>query len=229
MSGAVKIYHDTGMPWESAALAAASGPLILMGDWETAKTEAERGVEIAVDCPTFYGYEKALLLTVRTLMGDPRASELLDEYEPLLPIRGQLNALGSWHLLVAWVECAAQLGQCERAAPLYDLFVELIEDQAVTTYYPVLIQRVAGIAALCGDRFDRAEAHFEAALTLAESLPFVSEEGEVRRWRAQMLLRRDAPGDREQARSLLEAAIAVYQRYGMRGHEQLARQALGDL
>ena len=39
MNGAVKIYHDTGMPWESAALAAAMGPVILMGDWVTGRLQ----------------------------------------------------------------------------------------------------------------------------------------------------------------------------------------------
>lgn len=150
MNGAVKIYHDTGMPWESAALAAAVGPVILMGDWETARIDSERAVD-------------------------------------------------------------------------------LLRDKTVTTYYPVLIERIAGIAALCGDRFDLAEEHFDAALQQAEALPFVSEQGEIRAWRALMLLRRNAPGDQGRARKFLQEAGSEYSRHGMPKHRGMTEKILENL
>jgi tetratricopeptide (TPR) repeat protein len=223
---AVRIYRETGMPWVSAAMAASTGTAILLGDWETAETECRYAVDHAVDCPTFDGYEKSQLLYIRTLMGDERASELLDEYEDLLPGLGRLNSLGSWHMLMSWIECAALLKQHERAAKRYDSVLEFIVEQNVITYYPCLVQKIAGIAAFCGERYAEASVHFDAAARQAKELPFVSEQGEVRRWRATMLLHRDAPGDRDAAQGLLKEAIAVYERYGMPKHAALAQSSL---
>ena len=226
---AVRIYRETGMPWVSAAMAASTGTAILLGDWETAESECRYAVDHAVACPTFDGYEKSQLLFVLTLREDDHAPVLLDEYEALLPARGQLNSLGSWHMLMAWVECAALLNQHERAAVLYDNVLEFIEEQNVVTYFPCLAQKIAGIAAFCGDRYAEATVHFDTAARQAEELPFVSEQGEVRRWRAHMLLRRNEPGDREAASQLLREAIDRYQELGMPKHVELAKRTLDDL
>ena len=223
---AVSIYRDTGMPWVSAAIASSTSASILQGDWESAEAECRHAVEHAVECPTFDGYEKSQLLYVRTLMAHDCARDLLDEYEALLPELGQLNSLGSWHMLMAWVECAALLGERERAADRYDNVLEFIEEKNVVSYFPCLVQKIAGIAALCGERYAEASAHFDTATMQAEALPFFSEQGEVRRWRADMLLRRDAPGDRETARRLLKEALAVYQRHGMPKHAAMAQSSL---
>ena len=222
----IAMFSESGMPWTSAVIATAAAPAILAGDWETAETEILEAVDKAVDCPTFEGLETCQLLYLRTLMGDPRAHELLDRYEAILPVRGQLNSLGSYHMLLFWVESAVLLGQDERAAPHYESVVDLIRRDTVTCYFPMLIERIAGIAAMAGGQYDKAQAHFEASLELAKELAFVSELGDTRRWHAMMLLRRRAPGDRDMAQELLREAIAVYKRNGMPKHEEMAQVLL---
>ena len=127
-----------------------------------------------------------------------------------------------------WVESAVLLGHDERAAQRYDSVVDLIKRDTVTCYFPMLIERIAGIAAMAGKRYEKAQAHFEASLAQARALEFANELGDTRRWHAAMLLRRQAPGDREAAQALLGEAIAVYQRHGMPKHDKMAQLLLDD-
>jgi tetratricopeptide (TPR) repeat protein len=225
----VDMFRESGMPWTSAVIATRASPLILTGEWETAETELLQAIDEAVDCPTFDGLETCQLLFLRTLMGDARANELLDRHEAMLPVRGRLNSVGAHHMELLWVESAVLLGHDERAAHRYDSVVDLLERDTVTCYYPMLIERIAGIAAMAGERYEKAQAHFEASLAQAEALDFVNELGDTRRWHAMMLLRRQAPGDRETAQALLREAIAVYQRHGMPKHEKMAQSLLDDI
>jgi len=224
----VDMFRDVGMPWGSPVIAIAAAPAILTGDWETAETEILEAIDKAVDCPTFKGLELCQLLYLRTLMGDPRAHELLDRYEAILPVRGQLNSLGSCHMLLFWVESAVMLGEHERAAQQYESVVDLLRRDAVTCYFPRLIERIAGIAAMAGEQYDKAQKHFEASLERAKELTFVSELGDTRRWHAMMLLQRQAPGDRDVAVTLLREAIAAYKKHGMPKHEEMAQVLLDE-
>jgi len=74
---------------------------------------------------------------------------------------------------------------------------------------------LAGLAAAAGGNWEVAESHFRSALA------FVDEAGDrlgkpaVQKWYAWMLLRRAAPGDRDQARVLLDEAITSFKAMGM--------------
>jgi tetratricopeptide (TPR) repeat protein len=96
-------------------------------------------------------------------------------------------------------------------------------------YFRRLTQTVAGIAAHAGGRFDRASVHFEEALRQAAELPMVLEGAEARRFYAGMLAERDAPGDRERARQLLEEALETYRSVGTVRHADLAESMLKAL
>ena len=85
---------------------------------------------------------------------------------------------------------------------------------------------VAGIAAACGEHWDAAQEHYETALTQAHDLPHKIARPEVRRWYAQMLLDRNAAGDRDNARTLLGEAIAQYRTIGMAKHLAMADRML---
>ena len=85
---------------------------------------------------------------------------------------------------------------------------------------------VAGIAAACGQHWDAAQEHYETALTQAHDLPHKIAQPEVRRWYAQMLLDRNAPGDRDKARTLLGEAIDQYRTIGMPKHLAMAEGML---
>lgn len=88
------------------------------------------------------------------------------------------------------------------------------------------LERTAGIAATAARRFDDAERHFRTAFRQAAELPHRPEEAHTRRWYARMLLDRDGPGDRDQAKTVLRQAVADYDRMGMPRHRELAAALL---
>ena len=125
----------------------------------------------------------------------------------------------------AAVEALGVIGDREGAAGFYPLVREFIETTGVMLDVLALrlLERIAGIGAAAGGRLDLAEACFETALRQADELPCVIETAETRRFYAEMLLERNARGDRDRAHSLLDEALLVYRRIGMPRHEQLAR------
>ena len=74
-------------------------------------------------------------------------------------------------------------------------------------------------------------------LRQAHEVPVVTEQPEVRRRYARMLIDRDAPGDpstgsgrdRDRARELLTEAIAMYRRIGMPEHIEMAEALLSEM
>ncbi len=93
----------------------------------------------------------------------------------------------------------------------------------------LLLRKVAGIAAGCGEHWEAAEQHFAAALRQAHEIPHRIEQPEVRRWYARMLLERDGPGDRDKAFRLLSEAIGMYREIGMPKHVEMAEALLREL
>ena len=57
-------------------------------------------------------------------------------------------------------------------------------------------------------------------------MPHKIAQPDVRRWYAWMLLDRDAPGDRDKARTLLGEAIGLYKAIGMPKHVEIAERML---
>src|SRR5947208_13973359 len=89
-----------------------------------------------------------------------------------------------------------------------------------------LTDTLAGIAAGAGQNWTQAEEHFRSALRRTEELPHIIEQPEARRFYARMLLDRNAPGDREKARQLLEEALEMYRKIGMPKHIEMAEALL---
>jgi hypothetical protein len=157
-----------------------------------------------------------------------RVLAVLEERRDDIPQPGQPNGWGLWLIPLSGVEALYVVGERERAAALFPLVREFIATTAVvlTTWHCRLAERVAGIAAAAGEQWEVAESHFHSALRQAEELPHVLEGAESRRFYAQMLLERDRPGDRDEARRLLEEAMTVYRRIGMPRHVDMARNLL---
>ena len=127
-------------------------------------------------------------------------------------------------------EGLAVLGELDAAAELYPLTLEALETGTIVSIDARrLLQTVAGIAAAAGRRWEEAETHYQTALTQAHEIPFRSEQPEVRRWYARMLLDRNAPGDRAKARTLLGEAVGMYQAIGMPRHLDLAEGVLRNI
>jgi tetratricopeptide (TPR) repeat protein len=130
-------------------------------------------------------------------------------------------------MLLAVAEGLAIIRERDDAASLYPLVLEAAETGNIAMWLTdTLIQTTLGIAAACGQQWERAEEHFETALRQAHELPNVLAQPETRRWYAWMLLGRDAPGDRDKARELLTEAIAMYRKIGMPKHIEMAEALL---
>ena len=133
-------------------------------------------------------------------------------------------------MLLGVVEGLAVLGERQAAGELYPLALEALETGTIVSWDGRrLLQTVAGIAAAAGGQWDQAEGHYQTALRQAHEIPFRSEQPEVRRWYAQMLLERAGPGDRDKARGMLEEAIDSYREIGMPKHVEMAESLLGEL
>jgi tetratricopeptide (TPR) repeat protein len=133
-------------------------------------------------------------------------------------------------VLFTAVEGLAVLGERAEAAKLYPLVLEAMKTGTVSRFYDSrLLDTLAGIAASAGENWVQAEEHFQTALRRAEEMPYVIEQPEARRFYARMLLDRNAPGDREKARQLLEEAIEMYKKIGMPKHVEMAETLLREL
>jgi DNA-binding CsgD family transcriptional regulator len=198
----------------------------LRGDWDAAVAHMKEGTR--QEPPTLHalnGLEWGPFFQTLAYRGErTEALAVLDRKRAELPRAGQPNGYGSWHLLLWVTEGLYVLGERGRAAALYRLVSELAATGVVLQLFQGrLVERVAGIAAAAGERWEVAEAHFLTALRQAEELPHRLEQAETRRFYAHMLLERGAPGDGELAGRLLADAIEEYRRIGMPRHEELAR------
>lgn len=99
----------------------------------------------------------------------------------------------------------------------------------VQKFHTGVIEKTAGIGATSACELEAAEAHFQTALALADGLPYVTEQGEVRRWYAKMPLTCSATGDKAHARRSLTEAIRGYASCGMPWHREMAEKMLAGL
>ena len=197
------------------------------GEWPESARYYE---EAATDEPQFmwtYTFTSALQLA-RVQFGEPAAIEAMRSVD-VAARTGVDNTVGKWEQLLNVIEGRATLGDRDAAAGHYPLIVEGLSTGAVMTLHLRLWQMVAGIAAACGQRWDAAQEHYETALTQAHDLPHKIAQPEVRRWYAQMLLDRNAPGDRDKARTLLGEAIDQYRTIGMPKHLAMAEGMLTEI
>ena len=212
-----------GEAWQSQAS-------LRRGHPEEARTRAQSSFDHEPQANVHTGHGWGQLFLCECSVGHTDdALALLDERRDGLPRAGRLNGPGAWQALFKAVEGLTLLGERDRAAELYPLTVEAIAtDTVVTMDASHLLQTLAGISATAGRRWDEAQNHFEAALRLADEIPFRSEQAEARYWFARMLVDRNASGDREKARDLLDTALAVYREIGMPTHVEMAEKLLAE-
>jgi class 3 adenylate cyclase/tetratricopeptide (TPR) repeat protein len=202
----------------------------LRGDWDAALALTEEGTRN--EPPHNHGLqgmEWGPFFQTLAYRGErARALAVLDQKRRYLPTSARANPWGSWHLLLSVIEGLYVLEERKGAAALYPVVAEFATTGVVLTLFQgALVERVAGIAAAAGEQWDVAEAHFRTAFRQAEDLPHRLEQAETRRFHAQMLFDRGAPGDAEAAGRLLADAVEEYRRIGMPRHEELARTLSG--
>ena len=127
-----------------------------------------------------------------------------------------------WLLGLAYcAEVAVRLGDKESAAVLSDLLGPY-SDQAVTIHsWPLnCVTHYLGLLATSLSRFNEAEAHFRAAVERQLRLGTPAWLAHTRFEWARMLLARRTPGDEDQARELLDQALAAARDLGMANVER---------
>ena len=157
------------------------------------------------------------------------ARAILDENRALLPRRDRTNSVGSWFLLALVIEGLVMLGDQSQARELYPLVDGLLDTGAVVLW-PIsrFTHTVAGVAAAVAHEWEAAEGHFQIAIKQAEDFPNLLELAEIRRFHAMMLLDRNAPGDRNNAQTLLNEALETYTQIEMPRHIDITRALLGQ-
>jgi tetratricopeptide (TPR) repeat protein len=225
----VALCERAGLPWGSAA----HGYLGWVALWRGRLDEARKYFDEAArrEPPGFFrGADPAGLAMCLAYCGDrEQALALLEQLEQggKLPQPGVRNPLAAWSALLSAIESLVVLGEQERAGALYPLAAEAIATGALLDLWGGrLLERVAGLAATAGARWDDAEGHYERALRQADDLPHLVEGAEVRRCYATMLLERGRPTDEERGRRLAQEAIRRYASLGMTGRVGLTQQLL---
>jgi tetratricopeptide (TPR) repeat protein len=199
------------------------------GRWDVAVEHLEEATRLDSPAP-FFGAPLGFLFLCRAYRGDSQVSPTVADVEAQLPESRRPSGWGPWTLLLCLAEGLAMGDRPSDAARLYPLTLELLEEGPVLVpFHHRLVKTVAGVAAAAGKRWVEAEEHFRTALEQADRLPNVPERPEVRRFWAQMLLDRDAPGDRDRARVLLDEAVREYEGMGMPRHRELAESLLHRL
>jgi tetratricopeptide (TPR) repeat protein len=226
----LELCRSASMPWISMSYSALGSAHFWRGRWQEALENSQEAVKL--EPPGFVaGGDWSLLFLCKAYAGDrDGALAMLEQRRGNLPRPGQANTLGAWAMLLGVVEGLAVLGERDEAIELYPLVLEAIDTGALMNWGGNrLFQTVAGMAAAAGGQWGKAEEHYKEALRLAHELPVVSEQPEVRRFYARMLIDRDGPGDRDKARELLTEAIAMYRRIGMPKHIEMAEALLREV
>ncbi len=193
------------------------------GDWTAAETSLRHAMEIDL-IPSMRGISDGQLAVLLACVGEPTAVDLLESLA--LPSAGRPNTGGRWAALSGAVQAGVELGRLDEVAALYPLTLEALETGAVIGRDFSMWEAVAGMAAAAGEQWETANTHFQTALRQAEVIPNKIGQPEVRRAWARMLIQRGGPGDKDQARTLLDKAIELYDELGMPKHLEMAMQML---
>jgi hypothetical protein len=216
--------HEIGNPgWLSFAACLRGIVRYWRGDWVLAVADLEEGVRLAMRAH-YYGLQHGFLCMVLAHLGrDDQARAVVDEMGEVLPRPGRASTIGGWSLVSLAAEGMALLGDGERSRRLYPLVVEALSTGTLLRHYDgALMERTAGMAAAAAGLCDRAETHFEEALSQAERLPHLMERPCVRHLYAHFLVRRGGRGDGDRARVLIDEALSEYRRIGMPRHVAMA-------
>ena len=219
--------QQVGFGWRMMSLYLLGNALMWRGDRPEARRAFQEAASLERGTVFAHSGSSALLLA-RVQSGDASAAIEMRQVE-LAARSHDANFVGAWDQLMNVVEGLAILGARDRAATLYQQVAGGLETGVVLNHSSRLWQMVAGIAAACGAQWEAAQEHYETALTQAHDLPHKIAQPEVRRWYAQMLLDRNAAGDRDKARTLLGEATEMYQTIGMPKHVEMVEKMSAEL
>ena len=195
-------------PWGHQGRMWAAVGKFLLGDWDGARADAARATQDFPADNWWAGLFTAVELLIDAHAGTGDPAEMFRLNCDRVPEPGEPTSIGDRLFALAATETLAVIGDHEACASLYPAALDTVEG-GVTLWIPGLGQRYLGISAACGEQWDVAERHFRIALEQANEMPVRSEQPEVRRWYARMLLDRRQPGDGDRAGAHLDGAIVV--------------------
>lgn len=121
------------------------------------------------------------------------------------------------------------LGERDRLAHLYDSMARIRADGTVARSFDFrLYDTVMALGAAAANRWNEADAHFEAALQMADRLGLRAERADALRLKALELRERDQPGDRESATKLFKEAALVFRSAGLKWREKATLELLSE-
>jgi tetratricopeptide (TPR) repeat protein len=128
---------------------------------------------------------------------------------------GEMPRDGAWFTMMALLSATcAYLGDGDRAGILYDMLRPYAPRYAITSGAGSISSSL-GLLATTMRRYDDAARHFEEALAMNTHIGARPEVARTQLEYARMLRKRNAAGDAERARELLDAALATARKIGM--------------
>ncbi|MFN2388284.1 MAG: AAA family ATPase [Actinomycetota bacterium] len=216
------------LPWTAQSYILLGRAEFCKGELEDAWKHLELGV--AQDPPgALYGWGLGQLFLYRALADPPAARAMVDVVMADLPEPGAPATMGRWIRALYAAEGFAVMGDEVRCKELYPTVSELLESGILARFDGAVVPAVAGLVAAVAGDLEMADRHLRAAESTAEMYPDSVERHDTRRMRAQMLLRRDGPGDRAEARRLLEEAAAFYRTRGFIMNERIVDDLLAGV
>jgi tetratricopeptide (TPR) repeat protein len=173
--------------------------------------------QFAEQFPALRSYRAGLTLANRNLGREEAVREILEHVAAA--DFSDVPRDDDWLVnLACFAEGCAYLGDAQRAAALYDLLLpyarrNVVTNAAIACTGP--IARPLGLLATTLGRWDEAESHFDEALGLLAKQSAKPYFALTQYDHAEMLRRRDRPGDRDRARALAEQALQTARALGM--------------
>jgi tetratricopeptide (TPR) repeat protein len=226
----IALLEQAGTAWRTSLLTWLGEYWFRAGDWEKARDHMAP-LSDDVRGTAWEGTIPAFGMRLECYLGNEgRAREALARILAQAPDLDPPTTVGAYEVLFARIEGLNELGAFDEVGELYPMAVAALDTGTVISHFGHRsLETIAGIAASAAGQWHLAERHFQTALQQAEQIPFATEKADVRRFHAQMLKRRDDPGDRARAKTLLEEAIAVYTELSEPRHRELCESQLSRL
>ena len=229
-TSSLELSLSTGFGWIAYDYLSLGRAQFLRGSWDKAHENFQKAAELEVPgIMTGFCIGPFFLFTAYAREREA-AIALLQSMKDIQIHTDRPNTMGVWAMLVTLIEGLAVLGEWEKAAELYPSALNGISTgNVLRPFFEGILQTVAGISAMAGRQWEKAEKHYKTALRHAHEIPHKIEQPEVRRWYAHMLIERNGAGDKEKARALLTEAIEMYREIGMPKHLEIAGELLARI
>ncbi|HJY82870.1 MAG TPA: AAA family ATPase [Candidatus Binatia bacterium] len=213
--------HRSHYPWGGArSLPALACARAAYGAWDEARDAIDMLIEpgrvFAEAGPAFQSIVRVYRQLVLTYAGAAEEVRQQVGTNPPWAVRRSRPDMGALSRLGALVEIADCIPAPTLAEQPYHALVQAVGQGAVfSTEWVFLLQRILGVAATLSGCWEKAEAHFQAAIATATAIGAQPELGRSYLDYARMLATRGNAEDRRRIVELISQACALFQKLGM--------------